>query len=486
MPNPLRAVVLALVATSLGPLAAGQDKPAGDDKPQIAVRVDPRIELMSIVFRFAGNPEYSQGRVPKYTKAVEEWFGPHKDHEVVKQAKRLRATTSVSYDAVASFAVHLDGTDPPKLAVPWNPRPERLEKRWLVPDAKLFLGNLADFAADSKAKQFFEGQKELYAHAESQMQKVIAEHADLTWFQTFFGARPTARFQVVLGLLNGGGNYGPSVQLRDGNEDLYAIIGCWDVDEEGRPRYGRTVVPTLVHEYCHSYCNHIVDAHYTALKEAGDALFEMTAEAMKKQAYGNGRTLLCESLVRACVVRYRAVVDGDKAVAEELVEQKRRSFHWTSELAGLLATDYEKNRKDFPTLHEFGPKLAAFFRDQVPKLKATLEKEEADLEKAPKVVSMTPANGQQDVDPATQALVVTFDRPMKDGSWAVVGGGENYPETTGKPSYDATRKVLTVPIKLKPDWSYELWLNRGRFDSFRSEEGVKLQPVHVTFKTRAK
>jgi hypothetical protein len=189
--------------------------------------------------------------------------------------------------------------------------------------------------------------------------------------------------------------------------------------------------------------------------------------------------VLCESLVRACVVRYRAVAESDKAAAEEIAEQKRCSFHWTGELAELLATEYEKNRNDYPTLHEFGPKLAAFFKDQVPKL-------EAMLAKTPKVVSMTPANGQQDVDPATQALVVTFDRPMRDGSWAVVGGGEHYPGTTGKPSYDASYKVLTVPIMLKADWSYELWLNRGKFDTFRSEDGTPLQPVHVTFKTRAK
>jgi hypothetical protein len=31
--------------------------------PAIEVRVDPRVELLSIVFRLAGNPEYSQGRV---------------------------------------------------------------------------------------------------------------------------------------------------------------------------------------------------------------------------------------------------------------------------------------------------------------------------------------------------------------------------------------------------------------------------------------
>ena len=64
---------------------------------------------------------------------------------------------------------------------------------------------------------------------------------------------------------------------------------------------------------------------------------------------------------------------------------------------------------------------------------------------------------------------------MKDGNWAVVGGGPNFPEMSGKPSYDATPRVLTIPpMRLKPNWEYRLWLNRGQFNSFMSEEGERL------------
>jgi hypothetical protein len=38
-------------------------------------------------------------------------------------------------------------------------------------------------------------------------------------------------------------------------------------------------------------------------------------------------------------------------------------------------------------------------------------------------------------------------------------------------------------VKLKPDWDYEFWLNRGQFQSFQSAEGVPLESVHVTFRT---
>jgi hypothetical protein len=92
-----------------------------------------------------------------------------------------------------------------------------------------------------------------------------------------------------------------------------------------------------------------------------------------------------------------------------------------------------------------------FFDDYAPGFAEERKKRQ---EATPRVASMTPANGATDVDPGLTAITVTFDRPMRDGGWAVVGGGPNFPEITGKLSYDAKRLVMTVPVKLKPDWSY--------------------------------
>jgi hypothetical protein len=442
----------------------------------IPVRVDPRVELLSIVFRLAGAPEYSQGRLPGYNDAVDTWFAPFQNHAVIRRAKLLRTTRGISYDAVASFAIHLDGIDPPRFAKA-DTRPERLESRWTKNDALLFLSDLAAFTSDAKVKDFFASQNHLYTHAEAQMQRV-AEKVDMAWFGTFFGERPKARFQVVLGLLNGGGNYGPSALLGDGSEDLYAILGCWEKDDQGLPHYDEKIVPTLVHEYCHSYCNPLVDAHYRLLSASGNTLFSMTEASMRRQAYGNGRTLLCESLVRACVIRYRAKAEGAQAAADEAKEQTRCSFYWAGELAELLAKDYEGDRKTHATLQTFGPQFAKFYAGYVPRFTASLQT-------APKVQEMTPAIGAKDVDPATTTLMITFDRPMQDRMWSVVGGGEHFPEIKGPPTYDKERRVLTLPVQLKPAWTYELWLNRGRFDSFRAEDGTPLESVHVTFETRA-
>jgi len=150
------------------------------------------------------------------------------------------------------------------------------------------------------------------------------------------------------------------------------------------------------------------------------------------------------------------------------------------DLSELLA-EYESHRDKYPTLEAFSPRLVAFFKQYA---QGFAEKQKALDSQKPKVVSMVPANGATDVDPNLGSIQVLFDRPMSDRSWSMVGGGPHYPETTGQPHYDESRKTWAVPVKLKPDWSYEFMLNSGTYDAFRSEEGVPLEPVTVTFRTR--
>ena len=141
-----------------------------------------------------------------------------------------------------------------------------------------------------------------------------------------------------------------------------------------------------------------------------------------------------------------------------------------------LLGEYEAHRDQYPTLEVFSPRLVAFFAE-------TAKKRAGLTGQRPKVVSIIPANGAQDVDPGLTAIQVVFDRPMADESWALVGGGPHCPKTGKGAHYDAQRKVWTTPVELKADWSYEFMLNAEGYEGFRSEKGVPLAPVSVTFKT---
>lgn len=469
----MRSPTLVIAATLLlAPQGALAEEPALD------VRVDPRVELFSVVFRLAGNPEYSQGKVSSYVTDVEKHFEKHRGHAVIEMAKRLRRERGVSFDAVMSMAIHVEDAVTLEEAVPFKPRPADLDKRWNVTEARLFLEKARRFVKESDFGAFFRAHRPLYDTAVTRVRDVLQKDAGFDWFDTFFGARPDARFTLALGMLNGGACYGPRIRVSRKQEDLYCILGVWSTDQEGLPQFDRTMLATVAHEFCHSYVNRLVEQNEKKLRKAGEAIYPHVAGEMNRQAYGNWKTMMCESLVRACVVRYIHATRGAEAAQAESRRQVQRSFLWTPQLAELLE-EYEAKRKRYETLEAFMPRIVAFFKDYAPEFAEQMETRAAG---EPKIVAMTPANGDTNVDPSLEEIEITFSRRMQSG-YAFVGGGPRYPETTGRAAWGKKRTVITLPVKLKPNWDYEFWLNRGRFDTFRSEEGVRLKPVHVRFRT---
>jgi hypothetical protein len=478
----LTVVIAAAAAMAQATVIAAEstNRAAGPAAPgsmhSLRVEVDPRVELMSLIFRLAGNREYNmENVVESYAGDVEKQFGKFRSHAVVNLAQELRDTHAVSYDAVMSMAIHLTDAGQVKLKLPLEPWPEGLDQRWTAPDVSNFLAAARQFVKDSSFQEFIERHRPLYQTTVARMQTLIEKEGHIEWFDAYFGQRPRASFTVALGLLNGGGCYGPHFRAADGHEELYCVLGVWQTDKEGLPEFAHDALATVVHEFCHSYANPLIERHEAELGAAGDSLFGHVAAMMRSQAYGNGHTLLCESLVRVCVIRYLRQYEGEEAARRAIQAEKRNGFLWMQEMSDLLG-DYEAHRDQYPTLEDFAPRLAAFFADEA--------KKQADLAgNRPKVVSMIPANEAQDVDPSLTAIQVVFDRPMADKSWALVGGGPHCPETGKGAHYDAQRKIWTVPVKLKPDWIYEFMLNSGTYVGFRSEEGVPLEPVSVTFKT---
>lgn len=440
----------------------------------VNVKADPRVELMSLIFRLADKPEYSKGRVVSYNKDIDAHFAAYKDHPVVQMARKLWKTHGVSFDAVMSLAIHIQDADELQETVPFVPRPKNLDKRWKIIEAREFLDAARRFVKETDFKHFSQQHQQLYNTTVSRLNKVLKEQAQMDWFDTFFGRRPGARFIIVPGLLNGGHCYGVKVRLSDGSEELYSIPGVWLIDQKGLPFFDSSVLSMVVHEFCHSYINSLVDKHESFFKKPGKTIYPYVAAAMKRQNYPDWKIMIYESLVRACVVRYMRAVNGAEAAKKQMLQEIENKFPWIERLSDLLGK-YETQRKEYPTFESFLPEIAAFF-----------EKYAADLEKAPKVVAVIPANGAADVDPNLQFIIINFDRPMRDLSWSVVGGGEHFPQITGKPFYHSERMILSVPVKLKPAWQYEFWLNSERYLGFKSAEGVPLVPVRVWFKTRSK
>ncbi len=114
-------------------------------------------------------------------------------------------------------------------------------------------------------------------------------------------------------------------------------------------------------------------------------------------------------------------------------------------------------------------------------LKSRQEREKID---EPKVIALFPPNGATGVDPNLKEIKVTFDRPMNTKSWAFCQKSrEDFPEESGEPFYDESRTVITMPVKLAPERTYNIYLNSPPYNGFRSAKGGVLQSVYYTFTT---
>jgi len=298
---------------------------------------------------------------------------------------------------------------------------------------------------------------------------------------------------IVLGLLNGGGSYGPKVVYPGGREDLYTILGVWITDDAGLPEFNGRVLGTVVHEFCHSFANPIVDRHVEELKDAGQTIFPLVQDQMRSMAYSNWKTMMYESLVRSSVVRWDLAKNGRKSAESRIAWEEKNHFFWISGLSELLG-EYEAKRDTCPDLESFFPEIKGFFDDyaaqaeeRIGVIKARWEEAAREMAaRAPKIVSIIPANAAGNVDPGLRVIRITFDRRMKDGAWGVMRRGGNMPKITGDVSYDETRTVFTIPVQLEPDTEYIVGLNSDNALAFQDEAGNPLVPTTFRFKTRGR
>lgn len=361
--------VLALLsANSVSTLAVGEV--SAGSRP-IEVKADPRLELVSTVFRLARHPEYRRAPDSAYLRRVDEHFEAFREHAVVQLATAFRVQAGISFDAPQSLAVHLSRDAKLDLLVPLDPWPSALDERWRKVDVDVFLRELRDFAEKSKFFEFFASERDFYAKLEDAYRKGIETDDPVAWFDEFFGSRPDSTFTLVPAALNGPNSYGPRLVDRDGKESYYQIVGVSGFDAAGAPAIGTEFVPVVIHEIAHSYCNPLIDGHLVDLESAGERLFRGAERAMRSQHYGDGRTVLRESLVRACVVLYALARDGEEGAARALADEESRSFFWTADLVAAIRKARERSGRatDSSTrsIREIMPAVVAAFRSAAAK-----------------------------------------------------------------------------------------------------------------------
>lgn len=440
--------------------------------------VDKRVELLSIVFRLAGSEEYSSPSNIKYAQAIHDHFDKFKNHPLIDYVRQIRDANGIGYDAVMSMAIHLEQVPSLEPIVPFNS--DLPDKRWGAEASAKFVVLLKQFYKDADCKGFFASNSNLYAMAEKRF-KELFKALDVDWYYKYYGKSPTESFNILIGLGNGGNNYGPAIDLPGGSRKVYAIIGADSFDETGAPIFpGDAYLPTLVHEFNHSFINYLVERDKSSLHHAGEMIYESQSTKMKKLKYGDWKSMMSESMVRASVIRYLIQHSTDTLKADkELKQQLAIGFVWMKELVDILG-QYEKQRKTYPTLESFMPKIVNFYDTIAPKIKAY---DNAYLQHCAKVISTQPfTNGDTTVNPNTSEIVFSFDKKL-DGIRYFFGPGQNENLQYPKPlrfTFADDNKSIIMNVELKPNTAYQINVYGSRM---RTSDGYSVQNFSLNFRT---
>jgi hypothetical protein len=443
--------------------------------------VDKRVELLSIAFRLADSEEYSSTDNAKYAKAIKSHFDKYKKHPLIEYIRQIRDSKGIGYDAVMSMAIYLNHVPSLDPIIPFNSNVP--DKRWDAETSNKFVTLLKQFYKDTDCNSFFISNSNRYLIAEKQFYELFKK-LDIDWFYKYYGKSPSESFNVIIGLGNGGNNFGPSVELPDGSRKVYAIVGAGSFDRTGTPVFPIDIhLPTLVHEFNHSFINYLTEMYRLPLSHSGEIIYENQSVKMKRQKYGEWVTMISESMVRASVIRYLIGHASDTlTIDRELKQQLANGFVWMKELVDFLG-QFEAQRTTYPTLESFMPKIVSFYDTIAPHIKVY---DNAYLEKCAKVISTLPfGNGDTTVSPKTSKILFNFNKKL-DGIRYFFGPEKDekisYPEPISF-TFSNDNKTIIMKVKLKPNTDYQINVYGSRM---RTIDGYSVQNYPLNFRTSDK
>lgn len=443
----------------------------------VPVHFNECVDLMATIWRLSGSNEYNRCMVPIYAHEVDSVFAPFKEHPAVKKASSYQQEYGISYDAVASYGLHLTLTESGTIILNdgFLEGGDDSFDRWPNQQKTEFLEPLNDFYRSSHFHDWYSKQEDLHKQFK-QAFDAINQQVDYSWFDNYFGPQSGSTFRIVLSLLVGPNNYGCSAQLKDGSTALSPVIGCCDVDENGNAHFNaNAVLPIVIHEFCHHYCNPLNAQFWPLMSQSAKKVYKERERQLRQYAYGTPMTMMDETFVRASVIRYMKThypqVDESALVKEE----EKQGFILTQTLCDALKY-YEQQRETYVTMSDFMPVYVKAVNDFDLKQYKKQQKQQAKLNATYKV---SIKNGAKNVPSGPFLLTINFSKPMAESISLYLSPGTDFPPVKGYTWRDD--KTLEVSFLLEPSHQYG-FIVKG--DGFYTKDGHDAgKDTEIIFKT---
>lgn len=333
----------------------GQEEYSGTEF-SFEIKVDPAVELFCTIHRLANTHQYTTNSFPAYINDVENYFDDYKHHGAVKLAIQQRNESRINGSAPVSLAVYLNS--PPLLSSKNKlfPSPDGLDYRWTENEINEFTKAARSFSETTAFMDFFNSHRALYKRSINNLYNHIKNDSILSWFERYFGYQ-AGKYTIILGMQNGNGNYGLTVTHRDSTKEYIALIGASADIGRKTPQFNANwIIPTIVHEFCHSYINPLVNKNYSSFEPAAVKIFK----TQPPRNYYSSEIMMYEYLVRACTIRYFNSKDDKRTIKRRFRIDKQQGFPAIEELVELL-DKYEQDRELYKTFSDFIPEIESFF-----------------------------------------------------------------------------------------------------------------------------
>ncbi len=326
---------------------------------RLLVGVDERIELLTTVQLLSGYKWLTQADLT-YKKEILTAFDKYKDHEAVAYYRAI-SPRFYGYEPLLLLC-HYELPEFKQTAAFTVQDFKELRLDKLGDTLQVFISLLKDFHVSSGFHKFFIAHKPYYDSIAIPIRQEAEKYGYVDTIEAHFGTRNVG-YHAILSPLQMDAGFGPMVVTKEGNV-LYAITG---------PAYNSGLFPIfdkdalfkelVIHEFCHSFCNTLIDSFYDEL-EKDSSLLKPILKSQREQGYGEWKTCLYEHLTRANEIVLNGKLYGE-AIAEEIYKKQVEEDEWIY-LVGLLPLirEYSARREQYANQYALMPKVVAYFHEQ--------------------------------------------------------------------------------------------------------------------------
>ena len=333
---------------------------------KILIKVDSRIELISIIQTFTTWNEIGIIKNSTYKQRVIEYFSKYSDHEAITLYEEM-LKKGFTFEVPINFMLHL--TEPPELRIR-IPFSDYLIRRVGGNKELLlkFVHALRKFVKDTEFMKFIELNREFYRKIEESGRRSINTSRIAYVLRDFFGFLKHKNVIILAPLIYPTVGYGAYMSV-NGTTEMYAVLGPTSV-KDGQVYFEESAERTALHEFIHSYVNPLTSKYFEKNPKSRsemEPLMYPIFEKMQAMAYGLLEIMINEHIVRAieCFIEERYY---GMSATKELERQEQMGFIYIKHIYKLIEEYYVKRKK--VSFNEYHQKIMTLLKRLAEEVKA--------------------------------------------------------------------------------------------------------------------